>query len=854
MPNLPKHKNPKTINAIAKAPYNFVPLPELVVSASEIDNLPDHDTYINQNYQNSGYFTVKLTTKSPLYIRCALTRSDFELDEQEKDRNGNPIDPKANNTNYYDRIKNIPEFFYTQQKEVPVIPGSSLRGMLRNLLEIVSYGKLSFISKNNSAIFYRAVAASVHDPLKKPYENIHGRYGRNVQCGYLVKIADKWHIRPAYSPSELKLQENKSYLTIKEKYIHNIPNLIKFNTTNYKPQYHTISFDVEQRNRQVYYTKIGTAESNYCYKGILVCSGNMAETSDDLSKNPSKRTKHAIVLLANDAAKPIKINERAIEVYFDNLTSFQKEPPFDSKTGCLIEGHPIFYVIQNGEAHFFGHSPNFRVPSINSNGTESKISDFLPSEIEKLSAIDYPETLFGYVQKQITAKQGDKICAYASRIFVTDALLTTSHKNIWLSQHSIVPKILATPKPTAFQHYLTQQEPDQLAQLDHYGSPPPHKTVLRGYKLYWHHDNKTAAQLIAKHPGEDRTADPKTGSQFEQINGKWKVKAKSKQHTQFKPVNSDIEFKFKVHFENLSDKEVGALCWILQPFGEEGKTYCHSLGMGKPLGMGAVELKAELHLLNRIKRYSSLFESNSWQTGEIEQFSNLTDKTVQEKYVTHFEQHILGHLGLTGRLRDVQRIAILLKMLEWPGIAPNNAQYMHLDRFQERPVLPDARHFYPELENLAEPTIPDNQQQTSDNSNLHSVTTELKLVPSTVKDTANLSKPISLNIDKLATKPNQPSYTDKKSLQKTFTFSDLINNQANRPISKENTWTGTKDETVVLIEIIIKGKAKVRTNAGEEVVCSDIPTYPKVSIGTTLKVDITREKGVIKKARFKRWS
>ncbi|MBI4852367.1 MAG: TIGR03986 family CRISPR-associated RAMP protein [Acidobacteria bacterium] len=834
MPNLPKHKNPT--HRIATAPYNFVPLPDLVVPATEIDKLPDHDMYSQNDYKHSGYFTVKLTTKSPLYIRCAMTRHNFELDEQEKDRNGNPIAPKANNTNYCDRIKNTPDFFYTQQKGIPVIPGSSLRGMLRSLLEIVSYGKLSFINKNNSAIFYRAVAAKSTDPLKNPYEYILGKYGKNVCAGYLVKKLNEWYIKPAFTPSELNIQENKSYLSIKDKYINNVSGFIKFNSENYIPQYHQISFDVKQQNNQLYFTNINATNSKY--KGVLVCSGNMAETTDDLAKTPSKRTKHAIVLPAKDNVTPIKINEKAIEVYCDNLTPFQKEPPFDSKTGCLIEGNPIFYVEQKGEVKFFGNSPNFRVPAINEDdNTEKKVLDFLPSEIEKPQVIDYPETLFGYVKQQTKAKQGDKSSAYASRIFVTDALLATPNKNIWLSQNVIVPKILATPKPTAFQHYLTQQEPDQLVKLDHYGSPPPHETVLRGYKLYWHHNNKTADQLKAKHHSEDKTVDSRTASLFEQVNGRWKVKANSKQHTQFKPVNSGVEFVFTVHFENLSDREIGALCWILQPFGEEGKTYCHSLGMGKPFGMGAVELKATLHLIDRKTRYLSLFNDDSWQTGETEHFSSLIDRTVQEKYVTPFEKHILGYLGLKGQLKDVQRIGMLLKMLEWPGIAPSDAQYMHLDRFSERRVLPDAKHFYPELTNLTEPIIPK---------------AELKPTPTIAKDSSSSSaKPITPNINK-ETKPNKGFEDKKKTQQNTFTISDRLN-QANRPAPQENKWSGARDEKVTLIETIVRGKANVCTNAGEEVVCTDIPNYSHSPVGTKLTANITREGGKITKARFKKW-
>ncbi|MDN5850147.1 MAG: RAMP superfamily CRISPR-associated protein [Nitrococcus sp.] len=159
---LSEHNNPGE-GRKATAPYNFVPLPETVVPAVDSpDKLPDHDSYYvrdndkdDDKYKHSGYFDVTLTTKSPLYIRCPLTLEQFASNEEEKDQSGQPI---GRNTPFTDRIKNPPEFFYTRAPEQPVIPGSSLRGMLRALLEIVSYGKTTSVT--DKRLFYRTVDGS----------------------------------------------------------------------------------------------------------------------------------------------------------------------------------------------------------------------------------------------------------------------------------------------------------------------------------------------------------------------------------------------------------------------------------------------------------------------------------------------------------------------------------------------------------------------------------------------------------------------------------------------------------------------------------------------------------------------
>jgi CRISPR-associated protein (TIGR03986 family) len=277
--------------------------------------------------------------------------------------------------------------------------------------------------------------------------------------------------------------------------------------------------------------------------------------------------------------------------------------------------------------------------------------------------------------------------------------LEEGQDDYWVSADPIAPKILATPKPTAFQHYLTQQKPNDKNQLDHYDSPPPHETVIRGHKLYWHQGERSRNDI------EDPNASPT-----------------STQHTQFKPVKAGVRFKFRIYFENLSDRELGALCWVLRPLGDPAKEYCHHLGMGKPLGMGAVKLEATLHLTDRRRRYGSPFDGDHWQTGTATSGESLSDRATLERLTRPFEQHILETLGLNARFQhlfEVKRIGMLLKMLEWPGYPsdPNgrcflnaqnhpNTRYMTIqpkNEYRNRPVLPDPAAFDLNINKLADP-------------------------------------------------------------------------------------------------------------------------------------------------------
>ena len=122
-------------NDTGTAPYNFVPLNKRIVRAvKRADHLPDHDTFIDDKgkYAYHGYIDVELETLSPTYIRAPQTAE-----------------------NLADENFVASDFFHRGDPKKPVIPGSSLRGMLRTLVEIVTYGKLRSVT--DQQLIYRAV-------------------------------------------------------------------------------------------------------------------------------------------------------------------------------------------------------------------------------------------------------------------------------------------------------------------------------------------------------------------------------------------------------------------------------------------------------------------------------------------------------------------------------------------------------------------------------------------------------------------------------------------------------------------------------------------------------------------------
>lgn len=670
-PPWPRQMNPTSTDRIARAPYNFVPLPDQVVAA---ETVPDQDTYYAAATHHTGHITCTLTTEVPLYVRGALNPEDFAAFGEK------PFDQMTDS-----QREQYAQFFQVQQ--TPVIPGSSLRGMLRTLIEIISHGKIERVT-DQPRYFFRAVAAPSDDPLAQPYRETL----KNVQAGYLFQENGDWFICPAQ-----KLN-NATFLKVRERDISSSVGLIHLDSPDYRLQEIAVSFITKQvtnkkTSKQRMVVDAVSDVGVHPHEGKLVTSGNMRETG---SNDSSTRSHHYIVPTPDTTAKPLRIDNTAIADYCRGLTDFQKEQ-LDEQWGVLQPGRSVFYCApQKGEAvQFFGHSPNFRLP-YRFTDVHGKLhpraaspADFVPAALKDSDQIDIAEALFGYVRG--TKQQQNQ--AYAGRVTVSDAHLSAAPNGIWWCEEAITPHILSSPKPTTFQHYLVQTSTER-AKLKHYASTPGTETVIRGHKLYWH---QGAQPDIVMSPDEQQ------GTAMTQ-------------QTRIRPVKAGVSFTFTIHFENVTNVELGALLWVLQIAGD--RHYRLKLGMGKPLGMGAVKISHNPVLVSdRYIRYTQLFDGDGWATGE-QPFAPEEETACIQKF-TAFVRERCGAGDPDQPLERLPRIQMLLWLLRWPGPEPaaKHTRYMEIqhkqhqtddtttNEYKDRPVLPTpqqlwiaARGTAPELE------------------------------------------------------------------------------------------------------------------------------------------------------------
>lgn len=580
----------------AQAPYNFVPVNSKVVKAKNQESgivisessdgqlkypeIPSFDRYHEGLY--TGHIDLNIEALSPLYIRDA-----YNKDEEKR-----VVEAKAGG----DKWEN-PDFF--SPGGIPKIPGSSLRGMVRNLVEIVSYSQMEFYE--NKRFYYRKVANQGR------YQNLMIEGSNNskdglrpaIKAGWLKKEKGKYYIYPlekqqiyrinaTLSGSSWKvLMENNegevhtkelakfdfypiSFMPAEERVYHH-------RNGNIKLRYaliHNNSFELDHKK----------AESDNRYKkGYLVLSGSMG----------SNKHMHPVIHCPENAESDmdrVEINHDIIESYKGDIS---REPKADLIK--MLEkypgGVPCFYLEVEKKIKSIGHTPFFRL------AYDKKVMDHIPPENRDFKGIDLARAIFGDTDK------------FAGRVFFEDAKIM---KNT--GQYNVLsPKILSTPKPTTVQHYLEPAEGRDLADWND-------DTNIRGHKLYWH-----------RKPSDDDD-DYRSACSWQETG----QPIYDSQHTVISALKPGATFSGRIRFENLSDIELGALLFVL----DLPESYAHKIGMGKPLGLGSIKIQPTLVLSNRKERYQILFDNNRWYLPEGQ-------RKEMQCFKNKFAGHMLCQLGKT---------------------------------------------------------------------------------------------------------------------------------------------------------------------------------------------------------------
>lgn len=528
----------------ASASYNFVRLPSHVIPAEFYDGnfegvtkdvMDAYRDHVTQMGTHTGYIDLTITTETPLFIGGPSKQEDT-----------------------------TPLEFYGGQNN-PTIPGSSLKGMVKEIFKIVTASSFRPYQRGTGLgdfedryLYFRDIASAIK-PLKEYYAS---RMMNPIKNGAGLST-------PKATPGFIIQTANNEYYAV--------PSVAK-----------KIYYEAEKE----LVAKQRTPSIDWTHTYVNVHVGAMR----------SKRTFMRITKPCN-FDKRIPIPQSCIESYADDKNRGTLDL-LDKKTGKSGEAAkeythstdvkfvvPCYFTEKDGVVEHFGHGRYYRI------AYDLKISDHLPNSLERHNnGVDLCDSVFGY---------GDN---WAGRVSFSDAHVQGTLKMC----PSDYPHPLMGPNPTSFQLYLNQDVDDHNT-YNHWGHE---HASLRGYKMYWH-------QPLEKAKNWTRTVEEK------EIKGTRKIR----------PVDRGVTFTSRIHFERLSDVELGALLMSLnldKYSGGQRRTY-YKLGMGKSIGFGSIKLNTEVTIFDNNSRYAALFENDAWNTGK--------STTKSEEYVkafTTYRDDVLG--------------------------------------------------------------------------------------------------------------------------------------------------------------------------------------------------------------------
>ncbi len=591
----PKAQNDNTKSfGYARSPYNFTPLNKQIIADKS-------KTYFDSfnSERHTGYINITIENKTPIFIGG-----------------------------------NGQEFFKVKDKDA--IPGSSIRGLIRMMLEIISHGK--FVNFDDTKYFMRFIADSSDRPYKIHYYEKMGLSQpgedykpHNAKAGFLFynRADDSYAIYPC--------------------------------TGDVK------SFEPENEKQFIH-------EHNKVEQGWNVFSGNMKYKIEVGGKEVEKNKKQWFIpeIYSKDS---LPVSQQIIKEYINDKT--RKIKTLDllklARWEVGVEekykvGVPVFYCQEGNNITSIGHTKNYRIPYENNTSK-------LVVQNDTAEHTDFAESIFGRSESNdINGINSDGI---SGRVFFEDAFINNLN-GTYLHK---MPMVLGSPNPTSFQLYLDQKSKnkksydvpkDQLVFWDTEGAE------IRGYKLYWH--RVTTAN--EKYLWYNKTIDVSNPDNY-------------KFYKLGKPIKAISEgnvFTGRIRFENLSDIELGALLTAI----DLPLDCCHKIGMGKPLGLGTVRITPTLVVSDRPERYASIFDENgNWhapsKTGMTkEDYKNIfaaflltnTDNTKKKKDIW-----------------EIERLTQLKAMLEFDAVKMAGEEWLEKTRymtiqpkeFQKRDVLPNPK-------------------------------------------------------------------------------------------------------------------------------------------------------------------
>ncbi|HRQ28793.1 MAG TPA: TIGR03986 family CRISPR-associated RAMP protein [Saprospiraceae bacterium] len=550
-----------------KSPYNFVPAPkenEVFTPGWAAHVL--HDMPLSEEAE-SGEIEFTIQAETPIFIRNGHSKEDHEVFEKWRDHHN--CDETKLSPSEKEKLDRYLAFSnYNGQY---FIPATSIKGMLRNVMEIMSFAKLDPKLVNDDRYSHRDLTDG------SLYRDIYDT--NKINCGWLkIEKDGNWIIEDCGKPLRISYDEidnefstNFSVLLTPEIY-DNISDYKELNGKHYfKFKNKEFSLDKKKysinRNQTKVVKKLLPALKNAKGKYDILLSRTKilfngirkdgVEYTLIMTGSPSYEKQKEFLFSSNvlreiPLAKDEKISEKKKKDFLftykdhdkNNISADWKfwKSKLNSNNGKI----PLFFTEENGEIKHFGLSYMYKLPYKNS---IHETKTFQKGETE----LNIVRCIFG----------DTGVVNLKGRVFISHAKCMSS------TELGLKKEILASPKASYLPFYIKQKEGKNG---DYKYLSYEDEVEISGYKRYPVHSSKKEFNREFQGNYDNRQLE------------------NAKVFSFFKPLNKNSQFNCKIRYNNLHPVEVGALLSSITFHGTSNSCY-HSIGSSKPFGYGKVSVK-----------------------------------------------------------------------------------------------------------------------------------------------------------------------------------------------------------------------------------------------------------------------
>ncbi len=412
-----------------KSVYNFVPAPkENEIFKPDWAEQVSHDIPFSDG--ENGEIELKITAKTPIFVRNGHAKTPIFV------RNGHAKNQEENEFSYYMDENGEKKYF---------IPATSLKGMFRNVLEIMSFSRMNQVKGFIDGQFD---VFGMRDMNNDEYSK---KEIKDVKSGWLQKNGSQWAIQSCTN-HRIPLDDIEVKFNLSQKNLKGISGVEKHRICESKLKNKKYTFSFE-KNLDKWVGDQYKFDEYGGFEGYVVLYGDIDNKKYDY-------------IFSEGSGKEYTVDHKLVKI----LDSIESDAADSSLWNYLRKNYdkiPVFFKLGKGssEVKHFGLSKLYRLNNAHYINQLEPMKGYINEG--KDSKPDMAELIFGSIRNN----------PLKGRVFISHAMAINA------IPEPLTERILNSPKPSFYPAYLEQNgENGKLeGQYKTYHDPD---AELRGFKRY----------------------------------------------------------------------------------------------------------------------------------------------------------------------------------------------------------------------------------------------------------------------------------------------------------------------------------------------------------------------------------